>query len=115
MPIIKKSEILNDYSSGNIIRSLARGELGSTNLTVSGITVAPGNSVNVHIHPGHEECMIILEGTFTSLMGDEVEIVEAGDIIIAPDGIPHGLENTSSKKSTFIAIFPTVNVQREWV
>jgi len=115
MPIIKKADIANDDSSGNIIRALARDELGSTNLTVSEITVPPGNAVNVHIHPGHEECMIIIEGTFKSLMGNESEMVEAGDIIIAPDGVPHGLENISTKNAAFIAIFPTIDVQREWV
>ena len=115
MPIIKKTDILNDDSSGNIIKSLARGELGATNLTVSEITVPPGNAVNVHIHPGHEECMIILNGKFKSLMGDKTEMVESGDIIIAPDGVPHGLENISNNNATFIAIFPTIDVLREWV
>ena len=43
MPIIKKSDILNDDSSGNIIRSLSRGEVGATNLTVSEITVPATN------------------------------------------------------------------------
>ena len=115
MPIIKKSDILNDDSSGNIIRSLSRGEVGATNLTVSEITVPPGNAINVHIHPGHEECMIIIEGTFKSLMGDTTEMVESGDIIIAPDGVPHGLENISNENAVFIAIFPTIDVQREWI
>ena len=48
-------------------------------------------------------------------MGNESEMVEAGDIIIAPDGVPHGLENISTKNAAFIAIFPTIDVQREWV
>lgn len=115
MPIIKRTDILNEESSGNIIRAFAKAELGAVNLTVSEITVTPGNTVKKHIHPGHEECMIILEGTFKSTMGNDTEIVKTGDIIIAPDGIPHGLENISSENAKFIAIFPTTNVQREWV
>ena len=59
--------------------------------------------------------MIILNGTFKSLMGGKTEMVESGDIIIAPDGVPHGLENISNNNATFIAIFPTIDVQREWV
>ena len=48
-------------------------------------------------------------------MGDTTEMVESGDIIIAPDGVPHGLENISNENAIFIAIFPTIDVQREWI
>ena len=39
----------------------------------------------------------------------------AGDTIIAPDGVKHSLTNTGSDPAKIIAIFPTIDVQREWL
>lgn len=113
MPILKPSDSDRSQAFPGVAR-LARvsGDKGSTNLTVGELTVGPGARVPVHIHPGHEEAMVILEGTMDAVLGDERVPVGAGTTVLAPKGIKHGFINTSNRPAKVMFIFPTVNVER---
>ena len=100
---------------GNSIQSMARADMGTESLTVSEVTVAPGGSIPLHTHPGHEEVMVVSEGTLQATLGDETASVEVGDTVIAPDGETHGMKNTSDRPAKILAIFPTTDVQRKLV
>ena len=94
---------------------IARGDLGAASLTITELTLQPGGQVPLHIHPGHEECMMVLEGTLESVLGDDKDTVAAGDTIIAPDSVRHSLTNISGQPAKVLAIFPTTNVQRQFL
>ena len=115
MPIIKKGQVpagdLNGYRS----QPLANADLGAARLTVSQITISPGGEIRLHTHPGHEECMVILSGDLTAIIAGKEAPVSAGDTVIAPSDIVHGLKNNSGQPAIFIAIFPTTDVQRNWL
>ncbi|MBI4310354.1 MAG: cupin domain-containing protein [Chloroflexi bacterium] len=115
MPIVKKGQVPAEDLAGNTAQPLARANLGSTSLTVTQITIPPGSRVRLHTHPGHEECMVILSGSLTALMAGQEERVSAGDTIIAPADVVHGLRNNSGRPATIFAIFPTTDVQRNYL
>jgi len=52
--------------------------------------VLPGMGVPPHVHTREDEVFFILEGEVEFLVGDEVLIARAGDVVQAPRGRPHG-------------------------
>ena len=115
MPIIRKGDVPADELSGNQRQTMVNGDLGAPDLTVFELDVPPGGEIPIHIHPGHEECMVILEGSLEALVGDDVTQVGPGDTVLAPGDIKHSLVNKSDKPAKFMAIFPTTNVQRHFL
>ncbi len=116
MPVIRRKDVPADEGlGGNSVQPLARAELGTESLTVSEVTVPPGGSIPLHTHPGHEEVMVVSEGTLQAALGDETTTVVVGDTVIAPDGETHGMTNTSGRPAKILAIFPTTDVQRRLV
>jgi quercetin dioxygenase-like cupin family protein len=115
MPIIRRGDVPVEELAGNQSQPLARANLGAASVTVSEVTIPPGGQINLHIHPGHEECILIKEGALQARLGDDESTVTTGDTIIAPDSVKHSLTNISGSPATIIAIFPTTDVQREWL
>ncbi len=113
MPIIRREDVPAEEEGGVRRQPIATGDLGAASLTVTEVTLPPGGRVPLHIHPGHEECMIILEGTLQAVLGDQKQTVVAGNAIIAPDSVKHSLTNTGDGPARILAIFPTTNVQRQ--
>ncbi len=114
MPIIQRGDVpVEEMAGGNQSQPLARSDLGAASLTVSEVTVPAGGQIPLHIHPGHEECILIVAGALQAVLGDEETTVVAGDTIIAPDSVRHALRNTSAAPAKILAIFPTVDVQRQ--
>lgn len=115
MPIIRRGDVPVEELAGNQAQPLARGDLGAVSVTASEVTIPPGGQIALHIHPGHEECILITDGTLQARLGDDEAAVSIGDTIIAPDGVKHSLTNTSDSPAKIIAIFPTIDVQRQWL
>lgn len=112
MPIIRREEVPAEEDGGVQRQPLAQQNLGAVSLTVTEVTLAPGGKIPLHTHPGHEECIVILDGTLEAVLGDKNALVVAGNTIIAPDGVKHSLTNTSNTAAIILAIFPTTEVQR---
>ncbi len=115
MPIIKRGDVPAQEEAGIRRQPLANGSLGAVSLTVLELTMAPGSRIPMHIHPGHEECMVILEGALEWVMGDAKGTVRAGSTIIVPKDVKHTLLNATRSPAKFIAIFPTTSMQRTLV
>ncbi len=116
MPVNRASNLPKDNLNPQVARKLfINKELGGESLTVGEATIAPGGSIPLHIHPGHEEGILITEGTLEGRLGNEKSTLKAGDVIVAPKGIKHDLVNKSQKPAKIVFIYPTLNVTREWV
>ena len=53
----------------------------------------PGQAHQLHTHAGQDKLYLVLEGRGDVTVGDQVERVEAGDLVLAREGEPHALEN----------------------
>jgi quercetin dioxygenase-like cupin family protein len=64
----------------------------------------PGQSHALHAHAGMDKVYSVVEGTGVFLLEGRELPMEAGDLLIAPEGIPHGVRNTGAKRLLVLAI-----------
>lgn len=55
--------------------------------------VAPGQSQAAHVHEAQDKIYIVLEGAGRFTLGTSQDRLEAGDAVLAPAGVAHGLAN----------------------
>lgn len=63
---------------------------GSSRLCLHCGMMEPGQTFNVHVHPESEEAFIGFEGRGQFYLDDGWYDAEAGDVLFAPPGVPHG-------------------------
>ena len=116
MPFVGKDNTqVTDPFPGFHMRALATKDNGAVALSVNDVDLDPDGGIPPHIHPTHEEAIVILEGTLEFLLGDETRTVGPGDTILAPAGVKHSMFNRSGKKARAITIFPTTAPQRTFL
>lgn len=116
MPIILHKDLptTNPYPNSTS-RAVVSKELGAASLTVLVLELNPGAKVPLHIHPEHEEAILVIEGTVEAIVGDETRTIEAGATVLAPQGVPHRINNAGKKPARILGIFPTLNVTRKFL
>lgn len=76
------------------IRNLAaKEELCDKGRLFAEITLEPGSSIGYHVHEGDTEIFRILQGTAEYSDNGEIKTVEAGDVLICPEGTGHSIKN----------------------
>lgn len=64
----------------------------------------PGQSHALHAHAGMDKVYLVVEGEGLFLL-DATELpMRAGDLLVAPDGVPHGVRNDSGARLLVMAI-----------
>ena len=64
----------------------------------------PGQTQNIHAHDGAEKFYFVLEGSGRFTVGDEKNEAEAGGLIVAPAGIPHGVTNHGNTRLSLLVV-----------
>ena len=64
----------------------------------------PGQEHRLHAHEGMDKIYHVLEGRGLFLLEDREIHMEAGVMLVAPDGVPHGIRNTSDARLLVLAI-----------
>ena len=63
----------------------------------------------VHAHDGADKIYFVLSGSGRFTIGDEHQTASEGTLVVAPAGVPHGVENQSDQRlSLLVAIAPGV-------
>lgn len=65
---------------------------------------APGQAHALHAHQGMDKVYYVLEGHGLFLLDGAERPMAAGDMLVAPDGMPHGVRNTGSGRLAVLAI-----------
>ncbi len=69
----------------------------------------PNQTQPVHAHSGADKFYFVLTGRGSFTVGDEIQTIETGTVVIAPAGVPHGVTNSGSERlSLLVAIAPGV-------
>lgn len=69
----------------------------------------PGQTQPVHAHAGADKFYFVLAGRGSFIVDETERNVEAGTVVIAPAGVPHGVTNTGDDRlSLLIAIAPGI-------
>ena len=64
----------------------------------------PGQAHALHAHAGMDKVYHVLEGDGVFLLEGQELPMTAGDLLVAPDGVPHGVKNTSNGRLLVMAI-----------
>jgi quercetin dioxygenase-like cupin family protein len=74
----------------------------------------PGEGPALHHHP-YGETFIIQEGQATFTVGDDTIEAHAGDIVVAPAGVPHAFVNSGSGVLRSVNIHPVPEMETVWL
>lgn len=64
----------------------------------------PGQEHALHAHAGQDKVYFVLEGAGLFLLEGRELPMSAGDVLAAPDGVPHGVRNTGTERLLVMAI-----------
>ena len=64
----------------------------------------PGQEHKLHAHAGMDKVYQVLEGSGLFLLEDREIPMDAGVMLVAPDGVPHGIRNSGDGRLVVLAI-----------
>ena len=75
-------------------------------------SIAPGMGHDFHYHPGREEIIYVLEGTIEQWVGEDHQVLTAGDSVIIPADRVHASFNIGSTEARiFVVLTPAASDQ----
>jgi len=66
--------------------------------------LAPGQDQKPHAHDDQDKIYFVLEGRGSVVLGGATEMLEAGEAIVAPAGVSHGIANDSTDPLTVLVV-----------
>ena len=84
---------------------------GDVDVSVFLVDSPPGGGAVLHTHP-YQEVFITLEGNATFTVGDDTIEVSAGQIVVAPAGVPHKFVNSGDGPLRQVDIHPSGRIQQ---
>ena len=76
----------------------------SSRLLVGLNAFEPGQSHALHAHAGQDKMYLVVEGEGLFLLKDAELPMQAGDLLVAPEGVPHGVRNNSTGRLLLLAV-----------
>jgi mannose-6-phosphate isomerase-like protein (cupin superfamily) len=64
----------------------------------------PGQEHRLHAHAGMDKVYHVLAGSGVFLLEDREVDMEAGVMLVAPEGVPHGIRNTSGERLVVLVV-----------
>lgn len=64
----------------------------------------PGQEHRLHAHEGMDKMYQVVEGEGLFLLEGEDLPMKAGDLLVAPEGVPHGVRNTGNGRLLVLAV-----------
>jgi len=86
------------------------GKMGKTTLFESARLLVglnafePGQSHALHAHADMDKVYAVVEGEGVFLLDDRELPMRAGDLLVAPEGVPHGVRNTGRGRLLVLAV-----------
>jgi len=63
-----------------------------------------GQQHALHSHAGMDKVYHVIQGSGVFLLPDREVPMGAGDLLVAPEGVPHGIRNTTTDRLVVLAI-----------
>jgi quercetin dioxygenase-like cupin family protein len=64
----------------------------------------PGQEHALHAHAGQDKAYLVTRGTGVFLLEGAALPMSAGDLLVAPAGVPHGVRNTGNERLLVVAV-----------
>jgi len=101
-----------DLPFGGISHKFEGYRYGEVGVSFFLVESPPGRGAVLHTHP-YEEIFLTLEGEATFTVGDATIEVSAGQIVVAPAGVPHKFVNSGTGPLRQVDIHPSERIQQE--
>ena len=72
----------------------------------------PGQQHALHAHAGMDKVYSVVEGEGVFLLEASELAMRAGDLLVAPEGVPHGVRNTGTSRLLVLAILAPAPSER---
>lgn len=89
------------YSSSKIGKATI---FESNRLLVGLNAFEPGQEHTLHEHAGMDKLYSVVEGEGVFLLAGRDLAMRAGDLLVAPEGVPHGIRNTGTARLLVLAV-----------
>lgn len=76
----------------------------SSRLLVGLNAFEPGQAHALHAHLGQDKAYVVMRGSGVFLLEGRELPMTAGDVLVAPEGVPHGVRNTGHERLLVLAI-----------
>ena len=76
----------------------------SANVLVGLNAFEPGQEHHLHAHAGQDKVYLVLRGAGLFLLEGRELPMSAGDLLVAPAGVPHGVRNSGSDRLLVLAV-----------
>ncbi len=116
-PIISKEELPHVVAKeklphGKIAHKFEGYRYGDVGVSFFLVDSPPGGGSRLHKHP-YEEVFVTLEGEATFTVGEATIEASAGQIVVAPAGVPHKFVNSGSGPLRQVDIHPSGRIRQE--
>lgn len=82
----------------NRLRLLVHPEkTGNKHCQAALLRILPGHKFPSHLHPSSDDVIYILRGRAIFKIGEEEVEVSAGELVVAPEGVPHSAVNPTGE------------------
>ena len=71
----------------------------------------PGQSHALHAHAGMDKVYSVVEGEGLFLLDGQDLPMVAGDLLVAPDGVPHGVRNIGTERLLVLVVLAPAPAQ----
>jgi len=105
MPFYNIENVTQRKGQGSNVNHVVIGELMKGGWVITQEKKDP----SPHFHPNEEQYMLILEGKIKMVLGDEMKILESGDLVHIPRNTPHCAMTLSDSAKFFAVKSPSGN------
>jgi quercetin dioxygenase-like cupin family protein len=100
-PSVIRPEVLAEWRVDRMGKSTI---FESPRLLVGLNAFEPGQSHALHAHSGMDKVYHVLSGEGVFLLEGRELPMRAGDLLVAPEGVPHGVKNTGEARLLVMAL-----------
>ncbi len=97
---------------GGIAHKFEGHRYGDVDVSFFLVDSPPGGGAALHTHP-YEEVFVTLEGQATFTVGDATIEVGAGQVVVAPAGVPHKFVNSGTGPLRQVDIHPSGRIRQD--
>lgn len=102
---VRASDAIRENFDGRVNRWLCQpGQTDAKDLAVIEATFAAGEGHDFHTHPEFEEAIYVLAGRIEQWVGEQRQVLEAGDLAHIPMGLAHATFNVGDGPARILAI-----------
>ena len=98
----KISDVIHFDRTGATKADLARGDTLFAGLNC----FEPGQAQQRHAHRGADKFYLVLSGKARMTVGEETLVAEAGMLVWAPAGVPHGVDEALERTVLLVSMAP---------